>query len=399
MLTYLILCLIPLLIVHILSDLPIAVSNWEYKSRELLSLNFPSDNFYPAGSAILLLPFLWLNPNFEFVIWFYFTVAAFLYFELTKNINKNLFRNIARMSLPLNPYLYWLCYSSQDTVFEFFLVLLFFYLLIRKRILLIAIVGILLCWTRPSYWIMFIFLPIISLKKSESQSTLKYLFSRFMAIPLLIFTICFNQIAYDNPSLAQEDGMTAYFSYNKYHYLSLPLFDMDVFLSEKGHMDIPDRVRHLDNPYLTMTIDSIKNNPKETILGWMQKFDSYVFDVQKVPHLPGKYYLSEDAKTIVISDERLNWSLILGNLVFEIWRTFWLVSLLISFGVMYFMRKMSLKSMQFILPWMFGLIPGMLFYTETRFKIVVEQVSVIGIAMMLQLRHKDSPKKSTSDNT
>ena len=41
----------------------------------------------------------------------------------------------------------------------------------------------------------------------------------------------FNLYSYGSSSLAGESGITTEFSYNKFLYLALPKFDMDVFLS------------------------------------------------------------------------------------------------------------------------------------------------------------------------
>ena len=70
---------------------------------------------------------------------------------------------------------------------------------------------------------------------------------------------------------------------------------MDVFLSgkngifsEKQRGQLPNNMTQAEenSEYVRMAIQEAVSNPKETILGWMQKFDSQIFDVQKVPHLP-----------------------------------------------------------------------------------------------------------------
>jgi hypothetical protein len=88
-----------------------------------------------------------------------------------------------------------------------------------------------------------------------------------------------------------------------------------------------------DKIYEQAAIESALENKKETLLGWMQKFDSYFFDVQKVPHLPGLYVLDQSTKTINIKDERLSWNLVLGNLVFEIQRTLLVTLGFIALGI------------------------------------------------------------------
>jgi len=142
-----------------------------------------------------------------------------------------------------------------------------------------------------------------------------------------------------------------------------------------------------------MALQSIKDNPKEILLGTMQKLDSYIFDVQKVPHLPGEYYLSADAKSIVIGNQRLTWPLVLGNLLYEIYRSLLLVGLLASIGVLLAFRKLKFQIKSYkrsllilLLPWTLGLIPGLLFYTETRFKIVSELLLIPFISLVFSVK-------------
>jgi hypothetical protein len=55
---FLFLCNFLLSLAWLLNDLPaVAGTNWMSKSKEILSLNIPSDNYYPPGSAILSIPF------------------------------------------------------------------------------------------------------------------------------------------------------------------------------------------------------------------------------------------------------------------------------------------------------------------------------------------------------
>ena len=111
----------------------------------------------------------------------------------------------------------------------------------------------------------------------------------------------------------------------------------------------------------------------------MQKFESYFFGVQKVPHLPGEYVLDLKNKKIEIGDERLSWSLVIGNLAYEIYRSVLLLAGLTAFGALFYLRRNNrerLKSFKLsyvlLVPWVFGIIPALLFYTETRFKVVTE---------------------------
>ena len=385
--TFLFLALAELTFIVNVSDLQVWLGNWEAKSRELLNLNTPSSNFYGPGGAILLLPFLWNSPGFLVPVYFYFILGCIGYFLLTREISDIRFRVAALLVIPANPYLLWLCHSSQDTVLEFALLIWATYFLSRRNWLAYSAVGFLLAQTRAGYWTMFLGLGLIFLSrdllKRRGLHPLRYL-----SIPLLVLTSIFNYVSYSSPSPALEGGITAYFSNSKYLYLSLPKMDMDVFLSGKNGIfseeygpKFPSGSTESESNsiFQKAAITSLLDNPKENILATMQKFESYFFGVQKVPHLPGEYVLDLKNKKIEIGDERLSWSLVIGNLAYEIYRSVLLLVGLTAFGALFYLRRNNrerLKSFKLsyvlLVPWFFGIIPALLFYTETRFKVVTE---------------------------
>ena len=400
---FLFLVLTELTVVVNLSDLQVWLGNWEAKSRELLNLNSPSSNFYGPGGAILLIPFLWNSPGFLVPVYFYFILGCIGYFRLTKEISDLRFRVAALLVIPANPYLLWLCHSSQDTVLEFALVIWTVYFLIKKMWLPYATVGFLLAETRAGYWTMFLGLGVILLGRDLlKRRKLKML--RYLSIPLLVLTSTINFLLYTSPSPALEGGITAYFSHSKYLYLSLPKMDMDVFLSGKNgifseeygpKIPVDASEAESNSVFQEAAINSLLDNPKENILATMQKFESYFFGVQKVPHLPGEYVLDIKNKKIDIGDERLRWSLIIGNLTYEIYRSLLLISGLMALGVLLYVRRVSnagykrLKlPFEMLAPWFFGIVPALLLYTETRFKVVSESLLFLFIVIVWEKINK-----------
>jgi len=381
---FMLISFIPLLVISQLSDLPTSLGNWAAKTHEILNLEIPSSNFYPAGSAIMLLPFIWNGPNYLIAILFYYLGGSFFYWKICSSIKSKKIRYLSLAALPINPYLIWLCYSSQDTVFEFFLLTVTIYSALKYRSLSFIILGFVLCLTRPSYWILYITLGVFLQLTNKTKVRLKYVF--LVPLIMLPINISYNILNYKTTSIANEAGLTAYFSYNKYYYLAHPKYDMDVFLSHEGHMSIDSSSNlnesELNKLYLNKAISSIKANPKETLLGTIQKLDSYIFDIQKIPHLPGEYYLSADAKSIVIGDQRLDWKFVIGNLIYALERMFLLIFLIpaIFIAIMGFRKKYFIKkNINYIVlafPWLLGIVPGVIFYTETRFKIVSELLLV-----------------------
>jgi hypothetical protein len=384
---FLTICLVELtLIIHV-SDLQVWLGNWESKSRELLNFEIPTSNFYGPGSAILLIPFLWSAPGFLAPVYFYFTLGCIGYFQLTRVISNRGFRLAALLVVPANPYLIWLCHSSQDTVFEFALLTWSIYFLTKRKWLAYSAVTFLLAETRAGYWTMFLGLALILLLR-DLYKRRRLMLRRYLAVPLLLITALFNFNFYGSPSPALEGGITAYFSHSKYLYLSLPKMDMDVFLAgENGIFSkeygpiIPEGAseKEANSIYQKAALESIRENPKQIILATMQKFESYIFGVQKVPHLPGEYILDIKNKRIDIGDERLSWSLVAGNFVYEIYRSVLVLLGLIGVGAVFALRRFNREMyarvklpLELTLPWIFGLIPALLLYTETRFKIVSE---------------------------
>ena len=110
---------------------------------------------------------------------------------------------------------------------------------------------------------------------SKPKIRLRYVF----LVPLIVLpvNISYNILNYKTSLIANKAGLTAYFSHNKYYYLAHPKFDMDVFLSHEGHMSIDSSSElnesELNNLYLNKAISSIRDDPKETLLGSIQKLD------------------------------------------------------------------------------------------------------------------------------
>jgi hypothetical protein len=378
-------------IIRRISDLNAGTSNWIEKANQILQFQIPADNFYGPGAALLMTPFVLIGTSTYLANHFYFALGAIAFWYICSAISSKSGRVAALFALPANIYLIWLIDSSQDTVFEFFLLSWSLYFLSRKRIGLFVVTGFILCQTRAGYWVFYLGVSGILFVHSYVKHR-KIAVRKLFAVYALLGSSLFNYVNYDSPSPALEGGLTAYFGYTKYHYLALPKMDMDVFLSgpngafSAGYGPaIPkgSSPAEVNSIYLQAAIDSAWENKEETVLGWMQKFDSYFFDVQKIPHLPGQYVLNQDEKIILIGEERLNWNLVAGNAAYMIYRSALIVTgfialgLLLGFALLYKRKLVSeFKLILLALPFIFGAVPGILIYTETRFKIVSELMLV-----------------------
>jgi hypothetical protein len=388
------------------SDLTPGTANWIEKAQQILNFQIPSDNFYGPGSALLLAPFVLIGFSTYLANQFYFALGVIAYWFLCTAIPSRNGRAIALLALPTNLYLIWLIDSSQDTVFEFCLLAWSLLFLARRRIGLFAITGFTLCETRAGYWVFYLgisgFLFIHTYLKYRKLSLRK-----LFAVHFLLASSIFNVVNYDSPSPALEGGLTAYFGYTKYHYLALPKMDMDVFLSgpngafsiQNGpHIPEDSTPAEINSIYQKAAVESALVNKKETLLGWMQKFDSYFFDVQKIPHLPGQYVLDQDQKVISIGNERLSWNLVIGNFIYMVYRSLLLASGFLALGIILslsFMNKKKLiqeiKLLPMAAPFFLGAIPGILIYTETRFKIVSE-LFLVPLIVEIWTRAKNNRK-------
>jgi len=388
-LIYVIFCTGLLIIVTQFVDLPFLFPRWDEKANSILSFNL-KDNYYPPGAALALIPFLWAGSASPIAVYFYYALSALVYFYICQKIGKNKFKLIALIALPANAYLTWLCITSADQVIELLFLLLFAFYGLSNKFLPCLLFGWLLCLTRPAYWAAFII--IILLYKIDRKKVIRFLLTKSAALLLLIITLLGNNFLFNSPSLATSGSQTFLYSHNKYLYLSLPLFDIDVFL--KNHMQpsefiVNNEFSGIADPRIKAGLISIKENPKNFILAEIQKVNAYFFSVQKVPNLPGEYYLSNDAKSIIIGNERLSWVIVLGNAAYFIYKVIWMIFFALALSYLFFFWRIGKKfedsEIYLLVPFFSGILPGLIFYVESRFKTCTELL--IMPFLMLTLRN------------
>ena len=383
---YALLCTFIALIASRFLDLPPLIGNWEDKAWSILNFNL-TDNYYPPGAALALIPFLWAGPDYWPALYFYYGLSAMVYFEICKIVPHRKYRLIALVALPANTYLTWLCLTSADQVIELLTLLCFALFTLRKQFSLSLLFGFLLCFTRPAYWVAFIIIIILFAREKKGKERKSKTFLRQgAAIWVLLVVLAFNKVVFGSTNLSTSSSDTIFFSHQKFHYLSLPKFDMDVFLANGSSTDpmvvasTSDRFPSIADYKVRAAFISIVDNPQRFIFAQMQKFDSYFFPIEKIPNLPGQYELAEDEKSILIGDERLNWSLTIGYVIFAIYRTFWMLlfaGTLVWLGLLILSRtKLKRAEKYLLIPYLAGIVPGMLYYVETRFKICSELLLV-----------------------
>jgi hypothetical protein len=223
-------------------------------------------------------------------------------------------------------------------------------------------------------------------EKRNSESKSRNYLRQGAAVWVLFAVLAFNKVVFGSVNLASSSGDTIYFSHQKFHYLSLPKFDMDVLLkngpSTKPEVvaESSDRLNFIEDYKTRAAFISILENPQRFLFAQMQKIDSYFFPIQKIPNLPGQYELAEDEKSILIGDERLTWSLTIGYIIFAMYRAIWMLlfaGTLVWLGLLIFSRGNFNRAEKYLLlPYLAGIVPGFLYYVETRFKICSELLAI-----------------------
>jgi hypothetical protein len=179
----------------------------------------------------------------------------------------------------------------------------------------------------------------------------------------------------------------------------MPKFDPDVFLTTGGNMDAEKLLRenpifsNIENEGFRAALINISENPKSLFLNTLQKLDTYFFAVQKNPQLSGEYYISADGKNIVVGKERESWLLVLGSFLFFFFRSALLVLAISAVTLLMVFPKIrqdliGKPIILFCIPYLFGSIAGVLFYSETRFKLVSE-ILLIPLIMKIYDKHKE----------
>jgi hypothetical protein len=257
------------------------------------------------------------------------------------------------------------------------------FFIINNRFILFCLFAFLLSETRSQYWVFFLLAASIKIYFGmKSKSKIKKVY--FLPIVLLFAVMGFNQYTYKSPSITLYSGETLAYGNSRYYYLAHPKFDVDVMLDE----DIPRDYKKINEVeqfsqaekndfYTKQALQSIKEHPKQAILNLMQKLDSTIFISQKVPNAPGYFKLTQDGNQIRIVDERLSWSLILGLLLYQIWRGIMLILFISVLAIFFYNVKWSkvrLQSNDFwlLLPWTSTIFVTILYFSETRFKVVPE---------------------------
>ena len=73
---WILIAILSLVFVKNISDLPLGVTSWIPKAQEIASGKIPSSNFYPAGSSLMILPFILLKIDLFYAT--YVTYATYV---------------------------------------------------------------------------------------------------------------------------------------------------------------------------------------------------------------------------------------------------------------------------------------------------------------------------------
>ena len=379
-----------------LNTLPaVAGTNWVDKALAILNFNAPADNYYPPGSALLITPFVHF-PNVSLLSTFFWANIGFIfYFLICRFIMNRLWNFVALFTLLINVYLFWNFKSSQDTVFEFAFVMISLYFLIRKNWHIAFLSLFLLFQIRSGYLLLFILVLGILLIKRKYIGLNKRTF--ILPVFLLLLSAFFNQFVYGVVSPSNTSGQTIYFGQNKYFYLGHPNFDIDTFLSKEGHMTPEgftneelwdNNLKKIDDIFLAEALRDIRNNPQVLIQNTLIKIDNLFFNLQKVPNLPGQHWLSNDANSIVVDRYALDLKYALGNLIYFLYRVTSVLLIIYALSIYFYFRRFINKgdylySFWLLLPFISWVPLCLIFYEDTRFRIVPEILFIPASAYLI----------------
>ena len=191
-------------------------------------------------------------------------------------------------------------------------------------------------------------------------------------------------------SPSNTSGQTIFFGQNKYFYLGHPNFDIDTFLSKEGHMtpkgfsneELWDKnLKTIDDIFLNEALRDIRNNPQALIQNTLTKIDNLFFNFQKIPYLPGQHWLSGDAKSIVVDKYSLDLKYALGNLIYFLYRVISVFLIIYALSIYFYLRKFLdardyFYSFWLLLPFISWVPLCLIFYEDTRFRIVSESLFI-----------------------
>lgn len=372
------------------------ISNWLPDSQRIVSGDLPASNWYGPTAAILMIPFIHVSNVFLATL-VYGLLGAYFYWRLTEAIPSTAARIVARALVIINVYLFRLIDSSGDTVFEFFLLNLFCFAIYKNRFLVFTASGFFLGELRSAYWLVYLGVSafLFFSSKGSIRPRLKYL----IVIPALFMVLVFNASNYGNFSTAGEGGYTAFFTNNKSSYMTGNSFMVDNFsFGEGGPMNrrCADLNPCSDHQLFMKTIEENIQNPQAFGFNLLQKTAIYFFEPQKVPRIPGEFYLHESENYIEIGKQRLTSGNLLASVSYFGYRaiiliTFWFLFLYLLISSKRNRRRMfrDNKLAFMSLPWIFGSVPGVLFVAETRLWIVMEVMLIPCLSYFLFIIYQD----------
>ena len=385
-----------LIFAHTSNNNPQTIGKWIPAAKRILNFDAPLDNWYGPTAALLMAPFSFLSINKLFLITlFYFILGSVFYYKLVTVFLTDKKLNFIGLTFPfLNLYLFRLIDSSPDTVFEYFILTLLMWALIKRHYILFLVAGILLSELRSGYWLLTLVLAIlIFLKNKDGKGKICLL-----VFPSLLTILLINLNLYGIFAPASEGARTAYFSNNKYAYLLESSYQIDHFFDGvNGPMQVYCKTDKQCNESL---IKDIKSNLPETVFSIMNKIDTYFFSVQKVPRLPGWYELDSTNSRILIGESNVNWVTALASSAYFIYKSILHLSLIMILGLylFYFRKKeRNLITLNWLfMPWLIGAVPAVLFFAESRVWIVSELLLVPFILQTFQISKQNMQKRPHS---
>lgn len=248
------------------------------KAREIASLHFPTSNFYPIGSAILVLPFAYLPMGGLLSVLFYANLGFVFLARLARDMLSPLGLRVGAVLLLSNTYLFWTLVGNRDTVLEFAVVIVAVWALRTKRLALWVTASSLAVLVRPGnvLWVLAVSV-ILSVRWRRLRS--------LAPLGVLAVVMVINMIVYHSPALSLNGGYAIRIGWTQEHLMTNPLYDYDVGVSDPYALQ--DRrsltEAQVNTRYLEQARRAITEAPLRSVQLAMSKLESSLFHISKVP--------------------------------------------------------------------------------------------------------------------
>lgn len=342
-------------------------------AKELVSFHLPSSNYYPIGSALLLIPFAYLPGGGTIAVLFYANVGFVALALIVRRLLSPFAIRLGAVLLIANTYLFWVLAGSRDNVLEFAVVPLALWAVITRRPAIWIFASTMAVLVRPGnlLWVVVVsVLLAIRWKRAKALAPVGF----------VVAVMVMNVIAYGSFAVSQNGGYAARIGWTQEHLLTHPLYEYDVGISDPYSIDNSKSMSGAEKyeRFMSDTRRAITDEPIQSIQLAMSKLESSLFHVSKVPRFNFPASAPGDG-SVVIEAPTFDWGRTGAEVVYFVQRAVSLSLFLFALVALIFIPSIRLPSREhFLLAPFFGMVPMAILVTaDTRFQITAEVLAML----------------------